>query len=171
MTASQTNSEPQLTNFLAGSDVIVQVIAHGDSEFSSYSSTRVRWIQLTGTGLPGGGVAYDRTFGNFCVTTNLLILTGPAIIGLSASSSGSYFGHVFCALEVTDSNNFTPSTAPNDAAGPVNIILESSSDLVSWNPALPGAYGTTTTNRFFRLRAQRWFTTPSAALWAITGAL
>lgn len=51
-----------------------------------------------------------------------------------------------------------PSTSvviPSDATGPVEIKLESSSDLVNWQDALPGIYGATTTNRFFRVRAIR----------------
>jgi hypothetical protein len=58
----------------------------------------------------------------------------------------------------TSSPNFIPNTAvviPADSSGPVTIILESSVDLVNWTPAQPGTYGTTSTNRFFRVRAQR----------------
>ncbi|MEO8351716.1 MAG: hypothetical protein ABI680_08290, partial [Chthoniobacteraceae bacterium] len=52
-----------------------------------------------------------------------------------------------------------PSNAvviPADATDPVNIILESSIDLVTWTPALPGAYGGSTARRFFRVRAVEW---------------
>lgn len=42
---------------------------------------------------------------------------------------------------------------PSDAAGPVEIILESSVDLVNWTRAEPGEYGASTEKRFFRLRA------------------
>jgi len=42
---------------------------------------------------------------------------------------------------------------PSDATGPVQIALESSSDLVNWTAALPGTYGNTHSNRFFRVRA------------------
>jgi hypothetical protein len=42
---------------------------------------------------------------------------------------------------------------PTDATGPVNIILESSTDLVTWTAANPGTYGASTTKRFFRVRA------------------
>jgi len=51
-----------------------------------------------------------------------------------------------------------PSNAvviPADSAGPVTILLESSADLVTWNSALPGTCGTSSTNRFFRVRAVR----------------
>ena len=42
---------------------------------------------------------------------------------------------------------------PTDATGPVNVILESSTDLVTWTQANPGTYGASTTTRFFRVRA------------------
>ena len=42
---------------------------------------------------------------------------------------------------------------PTDATGPVKIILESSTDLVTWTEANPGSYGASTTKRFFRVRA------------------
>ncbi len=51
-----------------------------------------------------------------------------------------------------------PSNAvviPADAGGPVQVLLESSTDLITWNSALPGTYGTSTTNRFFRVRTVR----------------
>jgi len=41
---------------------------------------------------------------------------------------------------------------PADAAGPVNILLESSTDLVTWTAASPGTYGSSTVRRFFRVR-------------------
>ncbi|MDA0813029.1 MAG: hypothetical protein O3C21_11670 [Verrucomicrobia bacterium] len=43
---------------------------------------------------------------------------------------------------------------PEDAEGDVEIILESSKDLVTWTAATPGTYNSQTTEqRFFRLRA------------------
>ena len=42
---------------------------------------------------------------------------------------------------------------PSDVTGPVQIVLESSSDLLNWTSALPGTYGSTYSNRFFRVRA------------------
>jgi hypothetical protein len=42
---------------------------------------------------------------------------------------------------------------PEDASGPVTIVMESSTDLVSWVAANPGAYGASTPRRFFRVRA------------------
>lgn len=45
---------------------------------------------------------------------------------------------------------------PEDATGPVAIILESSTDLVTWTAASPGTYGSSTAKRFFRLRATQY---------------
>ena len=56
----------------------------------------------------------------------------------------------------TNSASVTPVNSvviPSDAKGPVQIVLESSSDLVNWVPSLPGTYGNTYSNRFFRVRA------------------
>lgn len=48
-----------------------------------------------------------------------------------------------------------PSTAvviPNDAEGQFEVILESSIDMITWTPALPGTYAGDNPNRFFRTR-------------------
>jgi len=47
------------------------------------------------------------------------------------------------------------AVVPTDATGPVQIVMESSQDLVNWVPSLPGTYGANSTNRFFRVRAVR----------------
>jgi hypothetical protein len=54
-------------------------------------------------------------------------------------------------------SNYVPADAivvPASATGNVQIILESSPDLVNWTAANPGTYGASAgTNRFFRVRA------------------
>jgi len=54
-------------------------------------------------------------------------------------------------------SNYVPADAiviPASATGDVQIILESSPDLVNWTAASPGTYGASAgTNRFFRVRA------------------
>ena len=78
-----------------------------------------------------GGDAYDgQGFATFAVTT----LAAAAVV-----------------------TNYVPADAiviPSSATGTVQIILESSPDLVNWTAASPGFYGPdTTSNRFFRVRA------------------
>lgn len=89
-------------------------------------------------------------------------LTGPATPSVSDSNAAN---NVLLGLKLVNttlssstgtSPAGTPSTAvviPTDASGPVQIILESSTDLISWNAASPGSYGASTANRFFRVRA------------------
>lgn len=64
-------------------------------------------------------------------------------------------------MKIETPNTNTVQTAlgtvviPADAGGPVTVILESSTDMITWTAATPGTYGTSTTKRFFRLRATR----------------
>ncbi len=54
------------------------------------------------------------------------------------------------------STSVTPSNTiviPENASGTVEVVLESSVDLVDWTRANPGFYGSSTARRFFRLRA------------------
>jgi len=87
-------------------------------------------------------------------------IAGPATIQLSVTiPAGANSVKALCTLKITRAaDEIRPSTAvvvPADSAGPVNIILESSVDLITWTPALPGSYGSTTQKRFFRVRAER----------------
>jgi hypothetical protein len=54
-------------------------------------------------------------------------------------------------------SNYVPADAiviPASTTGPVQIILESSADLLNWSAANPGTYSASSaTNRFFRVRA------------------
>jgi hypothetical protein len=80
-------------------------------------------------------------------------LCGPGVI----EGSGSAGGMMTLRLKDNISSTTTiPTSAvviPTDATGPVNVILESSTDLVTWTAANPGTYGSSTTKRFFRVRA------------------
>ena len=93
-----------------------------------------------------------------------LIFVGPATITLVSTNMGAptiLQTISFVTIQTspaTTFGSFTPSSSvviPNDGGGPVTIILESSVDLANWTAALPGTYGTTTSSRFFRVRAQR----------------
>jgi len=95
---------------------------------------------------------------------NMPSVIGPATITLTAViiintvTQGTFRDNMICTISTTKPDQFTPNSAvvvPADSAGPVSIILESSVDMVNWIPANPGTYGTTTTNRFFRVRATR----------------
>ena len=84
----------------------------------------------------------------------LFPIAGPAKIKITTTSSDA-----FCSYRISDNEDISvqkPSTSvviPSDSMGPVDIILESSTDLLSWTEALPGTYGSTDNKRFFRVRA------------------
>ena len=87
-------------------------------------------------------------------------LVGPATITVVAGVANRILGMkvvktVTAAAQSNDQAG-TPSNAvviPADATGPVQVVLESSTDLITWTGATPGSYGTSTTKRFFRVRA------------------
>lgn len=88
----------------------------------------------------------------------LPIIAGPATVTLINNYGGC---SQTCTMDITTQSP-TPSAIPSntvvipsDTNGPVTILLESSSDLVNWVQANPGTYGTTYSNRFFRVRAVR----------------
>ena len=81
-------------------------------------------------------------------------LVGPATI--LAESTGGFRLVTFRLKDNTSTTQTVPTSAvviPTDATGPVDVILESSTDLVNWTQANPGTYGASTTKRFFRVRA------------------
>ena len=141
-------------NYSVPTNVTAQIVYAYCPVLNSYFSS---WITVSIKGSPGPSVYYG---GNTSGTmSNLPTVVGPATITLWATNSETlYMPTCFCTIQTTSSTSFTPSTAvviPNDGGSPVTVILESSVDLVNWTPALPGTYGTTTSNRFFRVRAQR----------------
>lgn len=86
-------------------------------------------------------------------------VVGPAVISISNGNPPVQFTGL---ISYSIRNNLTaetvlvPSNAvviPADSSGPISIILESSTDLVSWSAAQPGSYLGSTTKRFFRVRA------------------
>lgn len=83
--------------------------------------------------------------------------TGPADIHIS--DQGGRNSRVVVGLKITElsGSKVIPTNTvviPSDAAGPVEIMLESSEDLVSWTPVQSGTYGASTRQRFFRVRAE-----------------
>jgi hypothetical protein len=82
-------------------------------------------------------------------------IAGPATVKFCADSGSS----LLLSYEMSDNESVSlskPSNAvvvPADATGPVEIVLESSKDLITWTAAEPGFYGATDQKRFFRVRA------------------
>jgi len=53
-------------------------------------------------------------------------------------------------------NAYIPSASvvvPSNAVGDVDVLLEQSTDMITWTQCLPGTYNSSTQKRFFRVRA------------------
>ena len=84
-------------------------------------------------------------------------VTFPAGVSVRAyaDSSSTAFAQLTVS-EISSGSAYIPQNTvviPTDAEGPVQIILESSTDLLTWSPTSPGTYSTGTAQRFFRVRA------------------
>ena len=84
------------------------------------------------------------------------VIVGPCTVTVIAGTNTS---PVVISAQITRNDEpFTPAGAvlvPADSSGPVRVIMESSTNLVQWNAALPGTYGTTSQSQYFRVRAER----------------
>lgn len=87
------------------------------------------------------------------------VIIGPATIRLKRiDTKASPSMAVFSVNRANAPANVVPSNAvviPEDANGQFNVILESSTDLITWTPAMPGSYCGSTQKRFFRTRVVR----------------
>ena len=121
-------------------------------------------VSLVGT----YGTVNPTLLGNFPDGTTMKLpipSSGPFQMFTGLSNISLQAGNItYCAtLQITTPasanvvSNYVPADAiviPTSATGNVQIILESSTDLVNWTAASPGIYGASSaTNRFFRVRA------------------
>jgi hypothetical protein len=147
--ASQSaNGTPVTYNFNSNQIVSISGIAES-----------VCWISYT----LNNGITFSNELNPNTVLPNSLYFTGLSKITISPQVSDGYTWTAFVTLTVlTPSSanvvsNYVPADAiviPASATGNVQIILESSPDLVNWTAASPGTYGASAgTNRFFRVRA------------------
>jgi hypothetical protein len=140
---------PLTESFEVPSNVVAQVIYTDFNTGNNNSSAAYLYVTLPPATTP---------LNFFAASTPAIVFVGPATMTLTNTRGGSF--SAFCTIQTSPASaaSFTPSSSvviPNDGAGPVTIILESSTDLINWTAANPGTYGTTSSNRFFRVRAQR----------------
>jgi hypothetical protein len=128
---------------------------------SSYAVATNQIVQiksLTVSSVYPAFVSLYHSSGITVTTTNLGTYTGLTNISLGASSAIALATfEITTPTTATVVSNYVPADAiviPASATGNVQIILESSPDLVNWTAANPGIYGPSAgTNRFFRVRA------------------
>jgi len=154
LSVAPTNGTGNCASFSVPTNVVAQII-------SAYCWSSIGAFIRIGIGsapTPSNGQAYYAGSSSGAVAGLPVLVVGPATITLCATNSGVAQTLSFCTIQTTSSYSFTPSSSviiPNDGGGPVTIILESSTDLINWTAANPGTYGTTSSNRFFRVRAER----------------
>ena len=151
------------TQVVIQTNVTAQILHLHDYPSGSLGGSGYLFIQMN-------GLSFKYTESSMNTANNRPVVVGPATITLVATVSLASQGNVvtgqdnmICTISTNPpiqcpTSPFIPNTGiviPADSGGPVNIILESSVDLVNWIPADTGTYGTTTTNRFFRVRATR----------------
>lgn len=84
-----------------------------------------------------------------------LKVVGPGTIRLTSTHADTKTAVTFGITRANAVPLVTPANAvviPNDAAGTFQVILESSTDMITWTAANPGTYSGTTQQRFFRTR-------------------
>jgi hypothetical protein len=136
-----------------------QVVSLVGYNFRNYDNFRITGSLPDGSQIdigPGFGGQY-----NFGLTQTQQIITGLTNIMLTSfdyppTPDWATF-QITTPASANVVSNYVPADAiviPSSATGNVQIILESSSDLVNWTAANPGTYGASSaTNRFFRVRA------------------
>jgi hypothetical protein len=115
--------------------------------------------------LPNGAATVMTPYYSTIVTSSLTtqiftgltnILVGNITYGTGDAAPSATF-KIETPAVTTVISNYVPADAiviPASATGNVQIILESSPDLVNWTAASPGTYSASAgTNRFFRVRA------------------
>jgi hypothetical protein len=117
--------------------------------------TRINLVPQNRGFAAGGGVAWTpvTTPQTFTGITNVSVQPSA---GLSAGLSGWATFQITTPASANVISNYVPADAiviPASATGNVEIILESSTDLLNWTAANPGTYSAASaTNRFFRVR-------------------
>jgi hypothetical protein len=84
-----------------------------------------------------------------------MTFAGPLTVSISVPSGRALVFTYKMTPNTTVATQCAPAQAvviPADTIAPVDIILESSTDLMTWTAALPGNYGTSPSKRFFRVR-------------------
>lgn len=92
-------------------------------------------------------------------TNSGIVIAGPSTfyVRSRATSGLSILTYALSENSSESAGILSPSNAvviPTDTAGSVNVILESSTDLITWTPANSGTYGSSTERRFFRVRVE-----------------
>ena len=129
---------------------VLDTIIYYSNNYLVILSYNTNQINIKSTN-PNNDISFDYT-GSWEVKKGVLSFT--------SSSNNSRLIYKLDDYSQASSSNSSLSTIPlnavvipSDSSGPVQIILESSEDMVNWNSANSGTYGASNNERFFRIRA------------------
>ena len=157
----QANTQYAISSDLGGGKALVTIAAPGLVGSLNYFFATNQTVTLLNNNIAfqlyfTSGINITFAANNLTTYYQPLQFTGLNRITFNQNNTPSSYATFIVYTPPTNSVYYTPVNSvviPSDATGNVQIILESSSDLVNWIPSLPGTYGSTYTNRFFRVRA------------------
>lgn len=145
---------------VAAGEIVLVVHVPGSQVKLTYQKTGGPEVSLDLDGTNRGSINGNR--GQVTVSSPLplagpatVVLRNSTVVGLKVVSTETKLDSAKAAQGALVSGG-VPSTAvviPAESTGPVDVVLESSVDLITWNRAEPGTYGAASSNRFFRVRA------------------
>ena len=159
----------QISILTAASDIAGTVILRSNSsQTQSYQvpegkTATIRSVRLASQGgvltINGALIASSAETGPQELALPIIISSGNNITVATTTGSSVDSSAV---LEVRDASagieGAVPLNAvviPENTSGTFVVILESSTDMITWLPAVPGQYGSDTSKRFFRTRIAR----------------
>jgi hypothetical protein len=155
---------------LRAADMVTLIVPPGEG--TRYSEPIVLetgdWarIEYNGYILPNGPPALEVQIGTFTFEVPTMhnplhgdnsvpVFAGPATIRAKSGARPDASLVTFTVQRAGSNANGVPlnsAVIPEDADGQYQVLLESSTDLITWTSAMPGSYGGSTLKRFFRTR-------------------
>ena len=83
------------------------------------------------------------------------IVVGPCTITCVKGDSGPIISYKISEPDQGPTVSRNVAVIPEDVNGEYEVILESSTDMITWSPANPGNYGGNIAGRFFRIRMEK----------------
>ena len=148
-------------NPFTGNSQDLQTVILRSSGTSSISVPSGKLIEidsaLGGFRVTIGGDSSDNFYNGHLYVGHLpLKFVGPLTVNWASGGYSEPTAITYRIVDNISTSSGTPANTvviPTSANGNVSIILESSTDLVNWTAALPGTYDSSTSKRFFRVRA------------------
>jgi hypothetical protein len=137
--------------------VFLQLEAGDVCEVLFFDATNLTSKYIFCTDLEGGGCT-PWSYNSAEVKDLNPVFVGPGNVYVLASDGPSLATAAVRVTRASETGGYLPTNTvviPTDPSGQVEILMESSTDLVNWTSATPGTYVTSSEKRFFRIRAER----------------